>query len=104
MEHITTRKIAQIIWLGRELGRAERELRGLLEALSEEEAAELTAVMWVGRGSFETDEFYEAFQTALREASTPTADYLIGTPHLTDHLETGLEALGYDVTEEEDAI
>ena len=32
----------------------------------------------------------------MTEASTPTADYLKGSPHLADHLESGLEALGID--------
>lgn len=40
----------------------------------------------------------------MSEASTPTANYLIGTPHVADHLEAGLEALGYDAQDEEDEL
>jgi len=60
--------------------------------------------MWIGRGSFEPEEYQEAVATALVEATTPCADYLIGTPHLSDNLENGLDALGISATDEEDAL
>ena len=37
-------------------------------------------------------------------ATTPTADYLLGTPHLCDHLESALDAFGVDVTAAEDTL
>ncbi len=98
---ISTGKVAQIILMGHEMGRAEGELRGLVEALNEDEQAELVAIMWVGRGSFEAEDFAEALATARAEATTPTADYLIGTPHFADHLESGLSELGVDPTDAE---
>ena len=101
---ISTHKVAQIILMGHELERAEGELRGFLETLNEDEQAEVVAVMWIGRGSFEAEDFAEALATARAEATTPTADYLIGTPHLSDHLEAGLEALGVDPSEAEDDL
>ncbi|WGW04161.1 DUF3775 domain-containing protein [Tropicibacter oceani] len=104
MEQISVRKVAAVIVMARELGRAEGELRGLIDRMGEEEQAALVAIMWIGRGSFEAEEFQEAYQTAYAEASTPTADYLIGTPHLADNLEAGLESLGYDTQDEEDAV
>ncbi|SMC78610.1 DUF3775 domain-containing protein [Primorskyibacter flagellatus] len=104
MLDISTRKVAQIIVMSRELGRAEAELRAFIDALNEDEQAELVAVMWIGRGSFEVEDLQEAIQTAKQEATTPTADYLIGTPHLSDNLENGLEALGISATDEEDEV
>jgi hypothetical protein len=101
---ISTRKVAQIILMGHELDRAEGELRGLVETLNEDEQAELVAIMWIGRGSFEPEDFAEALATAREEATTPTADYLIGTPHMSDHLEAGLEMLGVSATDEEDDL
>ena len=101
---MSTHKVAQIILMGHELERAEGELRGFLETLNEDEQAEVVAVMWIGRGSFEAEDFAEALATARAEATTPTADYLIGTPHLSDHLEAGLEALGVDPSEAEDDL
>ncbi|MFZ7092996.1 DUF3775 domain-containing protein [Primorskyibacter sp. 2E233] len=104
MEKISVRKVAAVIVMARELDRAEGELRALIDRMDEEEQAALVAVMWVGRDAFDAEEFEEAYATAYAEASTPTSDYLIGTPHLADNLEAGLEALGYDVQGEEDAL
>jgi hypothetical protein len=104
MISISTHKVAQIILMGHELDRAEGEMRGFIEALNDDEQAELVAIMWIGRGSFEADDLQEAIATAMAEKTTPTADYLIGTPHLSDHLENGLEALGIDPSEAEDDL
>ncbi|WP_417207920.1 DUF3775 domain-containing protein [Antarctobacter sp.] len=104
MQNISPSKVAAVIVMARELGRAEGELRGLIDRMDEEEQAALVAVMWVGRGAFEPEDWDEAYRTAASEATTPTADYLIGTPHLADNLEAGLEAYGYDATGEEDEV
>lgn len=104
MEKISVRKVAAVIVMARELDRAEGEMRGFIDRMDEEEQAALTAVMWIGRGSFEPEEWDEAFRTAYSEASTPTSDYLIGTPNLVDHLEGGLEALGFDAMDEEEDL
>ena len=104
MLDISTYKIAQIILMSRELDRAEVEIRGFIDRLTEEEQASLVAVMWIGRGSFGADELDEAKQTAAAEATTPTADYLLGSPHLSDHLENGLDELGISVTDAEDDL
>ena len=79
-------------------------MRAFVDRLSEDEQAELTAIMWVGRGSFEAEELGDAIATAKQEATTPTADYLIGTPHLADNVEAGLEALGISVQDVEDDV
>lgn len=101
---LSVRKAAAVIVMARELDRAEGELRAFIDRMDEEEQAALVAVMWIGRGAFEAEELQEAFDTAIAEASTPTADYLIGTPHLVDNLEGGLEALGFDAIDEEDQL
>ena len=36
------------------------EIRGFLESLNEDEATELLALVWVGRGDFDIDEWDEA--------------------------------------------
>ncbi|PWJ22211.1 DUF3775 domain-containing protein [Jannaschia seohaensis] len=100
MLRISRTKVEQVILYGHELGRAEGELRGLIEGLDTEEAIDLIAVLWIGRESFGPDELDEARATAEAEATTPTADYLIGTPHFPDHLEAGLEALGVETVDE----
>ena len=104
MLEISQRKVAQIILFGHEVDRAENELRGFIETLGEEEQVSLIAVMWIGRGSFEADDLEEALETARAEANTPTIDYLLGTPHFADHLESGMEALGLSVSEQEEDL
>ncbi len=104
MLDISTYKIAQVILMARELDRAESELRAFIDRLSEDEQVSLVAVMWIGRDSFAADELDEALATARQEATTPTADYLLGTPHLSDHLENGLEALGLSAADDEDEL
>ncbi|WP_412505619.1 DUF3775 domain-containing protein [Roseovarius sp. SYSU LYC5161] len=104
MLDISTYKIAQVILMARELGRAEVELRAFIDRLSEEEQISLVALMWIGRDSFGPDELDEAKATARAEATTPTADYLLGTPHLSDHLENGLDALGISAVDDEDDL
>lgn len=104
MLEISTRKIAQVAMMARELYRAEGELRAFIDRLNEDEQAELVAVMWIGRESFFVDDLAEAIATAKQEASVPCADYLLGTPHLSDHLENGLDALGISAQAAEDEL
>lgn len=104
MLSISSRKVAQIVLMDRELDRAEAELRAFIDNLPEDEKYELVAVMWIGRGAFDAEELEEAVRTAEAEATTPTADYLIGTPHLSDHLEAGMEALGLSLAGDEDDL
>lgn len=104
MLEISTYKVAQVILMARELERAEGELRAFIDDMTEEEAISLTALMWIGRGTFEPEELEDAKRTAREEADHPAADYLLGTPHLSDHLENGLEALGLSAQDDEDDL
>ncbi|WP_322867801.1 DUF3775 domain-containing protein [Aquicoccus sp. G2-2] len=104
MLDISVHRIAQVILMARELKRAENELRGFIERMTDEEQVSLVAVMWIGREAFTADELEEAKETARREATIPTVDYLLGTPHLSDHLENGLEELGLSAADDEDDL
>ena len=104
MLNISTYKVAQVILMARELTRAEAELRAFIDALNTDEATSLVALMWIGRGTFEPEELPEALQTAREEADHPAADYLLGSPRLSDYLEDGLEALGLSAAEDEDDL
>jgi light-regulated signal transduction histidine kinase (bacteriophytochrome) len=104
MLEISARKVAQVAMMARELNRAEGELRAFVDRLNEDEQAELVAVMWIGRESFFAEDLAEAIATAKAEASTPCADYLLGTPHLSDHLENGLDALGISAEDVENDL
>lgn len=81
-----------------------QELRSFIGTLNGDEQADLTAIAWIGRGSFTADEFDEARQTAADEATTPTADYLMGMPLLSDYLEDGLSEMGIDIADIEDGL
>lgn len=95
--------VIQVIFLSREEGAsAGAELVEFIDALNEDEKAHLTALAWVGRGAFEPEDYDQAVETAFAEASTPTASYLMGMPHLAENLEAGLEAMGVDVASEEE--
>ena len=64
----------------------------------------LVAIAWIGRDTFDAAELEEAIETAKAEKTSPTEDYLLGMPHLSDYLEAGLEALGHNVEEAGEGI
>jgi hypothetical protein len=104
MLEISPSKVVQIIFLHREGAtgpRGPRELHAFIDGLNDDEKAHLTALAWVGRGAFEAADFLEAVRTVYAEATVPTAEYLMGMPHLAENLEAGLEAMGVDVSFEE---
>lgn len=70
------------------------ELRQLIDDLNVDEAAELVALMWIGRGDYDPDEWSEAVAEARQRNHRRTSDYLLGMPMLGDWLEEGLEAIG----------
>lgn len=96
--------VAEIIILARELDRATPEFEAFVGGLPSDQRAELVALMWIGRGTFEPEDWDEAVETAVAEATSPTASYLMGSPHLADHLENGLDALGIAARDEEDDL
>lgn len=72
----------------------EEELRELINDLNVDEAAELIALMWIGRGDYSADEWNEAVNEARQRGNRRTSKYLLGMPLLGDWLEEGLEAIG----------
>lgn len=80
------------------------ELASFISGLNFDEQANLVALAWVGRGTFEKEEFTEAVETARNERINATAVYLLGMPLLADFLENGLEAMGYSVEDSENDV
>ncbi|MCC6204568.1 MAG: DUF3775 domain-containing protein [Hyphomicrobiales bacterium] len=72
----------------------EEELRELINDLNVDEAAELVALVWIGRGDYDAREWAEAVAEARQRGNRKTAKYLMGMPMLADYLEEGLEAIG----------
>ena len=112
MLEISADKIAFVIIRARDYdqgldgrgGRNAFELRDFIADLNDDEQAALTAVMWIGRGTFDADDLSEAVATARAEKTTPTEDYLMGEPRLADLLEAGLDALGISPEDAEDDL
>jgi len=102
MLEISPQKVVHVIYQSREGRMAAAEVQAFIDALNDDEKASLVAIAWVGRGAFEPEDYAEAVATAMEEATTPTADYLLGMPHLAENLEAGLEALGVDVSQAEE--
>lgn len=102
MLEISPRQVVQVIFLAREGPVGAVQLRGFIADMNDDEKAHLTAIAWVGRGAFEPEDFADAVANAVREATVPTEDYLMGMPHLAENLESGLDALGVNVSGEEE--
>lgn len=80
------------------------EIAGFIDRLNFDEQANLVALAWIGRGTFEKEEFEEAVETARRERINATSSYLLGMPLLADYLEEGLEKMGFSVDEIESDV
>ncbi len=77
------------------------ELRGFIDALNSDEQIDLVALAWVGRGTFDIEDWDEARTAASEEKTTRTDRYLLGTPLAADYLAEGLAAFGIDPAEVE---
>jgi len=73
------------------------ELADAIDQLNDDQKAELLALMWIGRGDFETSEWPEALTQARDTRDAHFTAYLLGTPLLGDYLEEALAALGYSL-------
>ena len=75
----------------------EEEMRDVIAGLNDDERADLIALVYVGRGDMEPEEWGAAVRLARErdEASAVSAaDWLIGIPNLGDLLEEGLALMG----------
>jgi len=70
------------------------ELSGFIRGLNVDEQIDLVALMWLGRGDGDLDNWRELRAEASRIHNNRTASYLIGTPMLADYLEEALSQFG----------
>jgi hypothetical protein len=70
------------------------EIAGFIDALSEDEQIDLVALMWLGRGDGDLDNWRDLRSEASRAHNNRTARYLIETPMLADYLEEALSQFG----------
>jgi hypothetical protein len=72
----------------------QKELVAFINALSDEEQADLVALLWLGRGDGTLEDWDDLRDEAQRQHNNRTAAYLLGEPLLSDHLEEGLSQFG----------
>ncbi|WP_375465261.1 DUF3775 domain-containing protein [uncultured Methylobacterium sp.] len=74
----------------------ESEVRGMIAGLNDDERADLLALLYVGRGDMEPEEWGEAVSFARERmaAGDGAVKTLLGTPDAGDLLEEGMAALG----------
>ena len=70
------------------------EFRTVIEDLEPDQQTEVVALMWLGRGDFQEDDWDGALRLARDEWTPETADYLLGHPLLAEYLVEGLAAFG----------
>ena len=70
-----------------------RELVEEIDGLHSDQKAELVALMWVGRGDYDADDWEEAKALAVERHAGPTADYLMMHPLVAEHWCDGLDIL-----------
>jgi hypothetical protein len=63
--------------------------------MSQRQPDELVALMWLGRGDYDLEEWETAVDDALGDYSLRAAAYLLAHPMVSDDLEEGLLELGY---------
>jgi Protein of unknown function (DUF3775) len=75
----------------------EEEMREVIAGLNEDERHDLIALVFIGRGDLEPEEWVEAVRLAREREdamSITAADWLLGIPNLGDLLDEGLNAMG----------
>lgn len=75
------------------------EVKVVVSDLTLEQQAELVALMWLGRGDYDLEEWYTAVEDAQHAQSDNTTEYLMAHPYVADYLEEGLIQHGYSCEE-----
>ncbi len=73
----------------------EEEVQALLDDLAEDQLAEVLALAWVGRGTYDASEWDEAFEEAGTLSPDERMDELTDMPLLAGYLDAGLAAFDY---------
>jgi hypothetical protein len=73
----------------------EEEVRSTLEDLADDQLAETLALAWVGRGTYDSSEWDDAFAEANEVGPDSAIDEMLDMPLLASYLEAGLAAFDY---------
>ena len=75
----------------------EEQLRQVIDGINDDERNSLLALVYIGRGDMEPEEWGAAIRLAAERQdamSTSAADWLLGIPNLGDLLDEGLTLMG----------
>jgi hypothetical protein len=81
------------------------ELASAIDELDEDQTAELVALVFVGRGDFDAEEWEEALaegRAQAQELGGRVAAWMLDTPNLGDLIDEGLAELGIALTGDEE--
>ena len=73
----------------------EEEVQATLDDLADDQLVETLALAWVGRGTYDSSEWEDAFAEASDLSNDDKMDELMDMPLLASHLESGLTAFDY---------
>ena len=73
----------------------EEEVQATLDDLADDQLAETVALAWVGRGTYDTSEWDDAFGEANELSVDERIGELLDMPLLASHLEAGLAAFDF---------
>lgn len=76
------------------------EVKKVIEDLEPDQQVDLLTLMYIGRGDFDGNEWSAAHKEAKNNLAPNLTDYLLSKPMIADHLEKGLESLGFSCGEE----
>jgi len=79
------------------------ELLAAIRGLDEDERAELVALAWLGRGTYDLDEWDDAVATARSEHRKRAGEYLLSLPLLGDYLEDGLAMFDEGIVDDDES-
>jgi hypothetical protein len=81
-----------------------QELYDAIRGLAADQRIELIALAWIGRGTYDIEEWDEALDTAQSEYGKRPTHYLMSMPLLGDYLEAGLEEFDDSIVDEDEEL
>jgi hypothetical protein len=81
-----------------------QELFDAIRGLNADQRIELIALAWVGRGTYDIEEWDDALDTAQEEHGKRPAHYLMSMPLLGDYLEAGLEEFDEGIVDDDEEL
>lgn len=72
-----------------------QEFEAAIRDLEPDQQAAVVALLWMGRGDYDENQWEAACADARAELTPRTAEYLMSKPLVANYLEAGLAILGY---------